>query len=51
VFIAGKGGKPYDEEALYLALRADARYVGLLVSRQNATQAFRSISETPARPY
>jgi xanthine/CO dehydrogenase XdhC/CoxF family maturation factor len=39
VFIAGEGGRSYDEEALYLALRAGARYVGLLTSRQNATSS------------
>jgi len=36
VFVASEGGRPYDEEALYLALRAGARYVGLLASRQRA---------------
>jgi xanthine dehydrogenase accessory factor len=36
VFIASEGGRPYDEEALYLALWAGARYVGLLASRQRA---------------
>jgi xanthine dehydrogenase accessory factor len=36
VFIASEGGRPYDEETLYLALRAGARYVGLLASRQRA---------------
>jgi xanthine/CO dehydrogenase XdhC/CoxF family maturation factor len=32
VFIASEGARPYYEEALYLALRAGARYVGLLAS-------------------
>jgi xanthine dehydrogenase accessory factor len=36
VLMASEGGRPYDEEALYLALRAGARYVGLLASRQRA---------------
>lgn len=36
VFIASEGGRQYDEEALYLALTAGARYIGLLASRQRA---------------
>ena len=36
VIIANEGGKPYDADALYIALRGGARFVGLLASQRRA---------------
>ncbi len=36
VIIANEGGKPYDADALYMALRGGARFVGLLASQRRA---------------
>lgn len=36
VIVANEGGKPYDAEALYLALKNKAKYVGLLASQKRA---------------
>jgi len=34
--IANEGGKPYDSEATYVALKARARFVGLMASKRRA---------------
>ncbi|WP_252901100.1 XdhC family protein [Vulcanisaeta sp. JCM 14467] len=36
VIIANEGGKPYDSEALYIALKHNAKFVGLLASQRRA---------------
>ena len=36
VIIANEGGKPYDSEALYIALRRSAKFIGLLASQRRA---------------
>ncbi|WP_069806448.1 XdhC family protein [Vulcanisaeta thermophila] len=36
VIIANEGGKPYDADALYIALKGGARFVGLLASQKRA---------------
>ncbi len=36
VVIANEGGKPYDAEALYIALKHNARFIGLLASQRRA---------------
>ncbi|MGC8607708.1 MAG: XdhC family protein [Vulcanisaeta sp.] len=36
VIIANEGGKPYDSEALYIALKHNAKFVGVLASQRRA---------------
>ncbi|MGC9153002.1 MAG: XdhC family protein [Vulcanisaeta sp.] len=36
VIIANEGGKPYDADALYMALKGGAKFVGLLASQRRA---------------
>ncbi|GGI74634.1 hypothetical protein GCM10007112_09210 [Vulcanisaeta souniana JCM 11219] len=36
VIIANEGGKPYDTEALYIALKHNAKFIGLLASQRRA---------------
>lgn len=36
VIIANEGGKPYDAEALYIALKHNAKFIGLLASQRRA---------------
>ncbi len=36
IIIANEGGKPYDTEALYIALKHNAKFIGLLASQRRA---------------